>query len=147
MSAKNEIIKTPLYIVDCIKGLTAKDDFNLYNISLEHLEKVIKRKDRGLKFYGIQLCNLLLRMDNKYNLETFDEIRSNALISLLVSIPEIVVEYLTQEFFRVDYGLTHRHLMLNTLLEGAKQLSNIQETKGLKQTGRKAELIERLQNA
>ena len=135
MSAKNEIIKTPLYIVDCIKGLTAKDDFNLYNISLEHLEKVIKRKDRGLKFYGIQLCNLLLRMDNKYNLETFDEIRSNALISLLVSIPEIVVEYLTQEFFRVDYGLTHRHLMLNTLLEGAKQLSNIQETKGLKQTG------------
>ena len=51
MSAKNEIIKTPLYIVDCIKGLTAKDDFNLYNISLEHLEKVIKRKDRGLKFF------------------------------------------------------------------------------------------------
>eukprot|EP00943_MAST-04B_sp_MAST-4B-sp1_P003935 g3935.t1 len=131
MSSKNEIIKAPLYIVDCIKGLTVKDDFNVYHLALKSLEKVIQRKDRGLKYYAIQLCNLLLRMDNKYNLDEFDEIRNNALISMLVSVPKIVVEYLTQEFFREEYGLTHRHLMLNTLLEGAKKLANIEDSKDL----------------
>jgi hypothetical protein len=131
MSSKNEIIKAPLYIVDCIKGLTVKDDFNVYHLALKSLEKVIQRKDRGLKYYAIQLCNVLLRMDNKYNLEEFDEIRNNALISMLVSAPKVVVEYLTQEFFRDEYGLSHRHLMLNTLLEGAKKLANIEDSKHL----------------
>ena len=44
-----------------------------------------------------------------------------------MSIPKLIVQHLTTEFFREDYGLTHRHLMLNTLLEG-KILANTEAT-------------------
>ena len=128
MSSKNHPIKTPIYIVDCIKGLSVKDDFNVYHVALQNVEKVIQRNDRALKFYGLQLCNLLLRMDNKYNVETVDSIRDGALLSLLVSVPKLIVQHLTSEFFREDYGLSHRHLILNTLLEGAKILANTEDT-------------------
>ena len=48
MSTKNQPIKAPIYIVDCIKGLSVKDDFNVYHMALQNLEKVIQRNDRAL---------------------------------------------------------------------------------------------------
>ena len=104
MSTKNQPIKAPIYIVDCIKGLSVKDDFNVYHMALQNLEKVIQRNDRALKFYGLQLCNLLLRIDNKYNLETFDSIREGALLNLLVSVPKLIVQHLTTDFFAKIMG-------------------------------------------
>ena len=42
MSTKNQPIKAPIYIVDCIKGLSVKDDFNVYHMALQNVEKIIK---------------------------------------------------------------------------------------------------------
>ncbi|KAG7452712.1 uncharacterized protein BT62DRAFT_939781, partial [Guyanagaster necrorhizus] len=97
-------------------------------LALSCSEDLIRRK----QFFGTELeenaANLtygLIALHNSYNLENFDTRRQNALVALVACCPRKTTPCIIEEFFKNQYNVGQRYVMLNALALGAREMSGL----------------------
>ncbi|KAK0459518.1 telomere length regulation protein-domain-containing protein [Desarmillaria tabescens] len=97
-------------------------------MALSCSEGLIRKK----QFFGTELeenaANLaygLIALNNTYNLENFDARRQNALVALVACCPRKTAPCLVDEFFKNQYNVGQRYVMLNALALGARETSGL----------------------
>ncbi|XP_053550214.1 telomere length regulation protein TEL2 homolog [Bombina bombina] len=126
MSADTEMkkSKTPKYIRDCIEVLLS-DDLDKVEVTLNSLVALIWANPVATKEVSVELTKILLHLDDKPGVERFAELRYSSLVALTVLDPVPVSQYLTGEFYAVNYSLRQRMDILDVLASAAQNLSKI----------------------
>lgn len=117
--------KRPIYLAECMEGLLSTDDPERYEKCLRHAERLI-RKHPEVSEMAVELCKVLLHLDDHFSLPDFTILRLKAMVAVTVSSPETIAGYLTREFYGRNYSVCQRLDMLNVLSSAAKELSELE---------------------
>lgn len=116
--------KTPLYLRDCITNLKS-DDPKLIETTLKILDLLINSRPDDLDELSIPLANTLLHTSNNYEITCFETQKHNSLVSLIKYSTGKIVQWLINEFYSPNYSLNDRSQIIDSITDGAKQLSTI----------------------
>uniref|UniRef100_A0A8C0GEK7 Telomere length regulation protein TEL2 homolog n=1 Tax=Chelonoidis abingdonii TaxID=106734 RepID=A0A8C0GEK7_CHEAB len=126
MSEDKELkkMKVPVYIRDCIEVLTGSEDMDKWEATMKVLESLIRRNSATTREVSMELAKVLLHLEEKTYIEGFVELRKRALVA--VTITDAVVQYLTSQFYSLNYSLCQRMDILDVLALAAQELSQPQ---------------------
>ena len=111
-------------------------------ISLQHLNFLIRKSLADLRIHHGRLMEVLLRIRNAYGIEDFERYKTRALVSLVVMLPEQSAKILIRRFFSKDGGLGQNVEILSILQKSALELAShpekfpLAELKEYKEEGR-----------
>ncbi|KAM3826606.1 telomere length regulation protein TEL2 homolog isoform 1-T1 [Vipera latastei] len=125
MSQDQELKKTraPTYIRDCFEILTGPEDAEKYEAAVGVLETLIRRDTATVQEMSVELAKVLLHLEEKSYIEGFLGLRQGALVAVTVADPIRVANYLTSEFYSLNYSLRQRMDILDVLAMSAQELS------------------------
>jgi telomere length regulation protein len=116
----------PVYIRQLISYLHASDSYDKQLLALQHGTSLIRRKasaSKELTTHLPELLSIFAGIDNRFDIPSFDELRTSALVSLVVAAPEQAGPWLAAHFFTGDYGLSQRATLLTAIGRGARELA------------------------
>ncbi|XP_036594402.1 telomere length regulation protein TEL2 homolog isoform X2 [Trichosurus vulpecula] len=116
--------KAPVYIRDCLEALTTSEDVERWEVTLQVLESLIKRSPVATKEVSTELVKVLLHLEEKTCMEGFEMLRQRALVAVTVTDPIQVAQYLTSQFYAMNYSLRQRMDILDVLVLAAQELSS-----------------------
>lgn len=118
-------VKEPAYAQEILEYII-EGEVDKVEAALRVCERIVhqemKEQDSEL---AVEMTKVLLHLDNKYNLEDFDERRTRSLCALTVSHPRECALYLGGEFFERNYTMKQRKDILHTLGQAAIELSGV----------------------
>ncbi|XP_074867286.1 telomere length regulation protein TEL2 homolog isoform X2 [Carettochelys insculpta] len=125
MSEDRELkkMKAPVYIRDCIEVLTRSEDVDKWEATMKVLDCLIRRNPATVREVSMELAKVLLHLEERTYIEGFVELRQRALVALTVTDPVQVVQYLTSQFYSLNYSLCQRMDILDVLALAAQELS------------------------
>ncbi|XP_035254843.1 telomere length regulation protein TEL2 homolog [Anguilla anguilla] len=125
MSEDKEMTKAtpPLYLRDCLEALLTSEDPEKVELSLRAAAGLVRKNVSTAREVSVQLTKVLLHLENKYNLPGFLSQRQAAMIALTVTDCIPVTEFLTTEFYSLNYSLRQRLDILEILALSAQELS------------------------
>uniref|UniRef100_A0A803YK07 Telomere length regulation protein TEL2 homolog n=1 Tax=Meleagris gallopavo TaxID=9103 RepID=A0A803YK07_MELGA len=125
MSEDKELKKTkaPMYIRDCIEVLTGSEDLDKWEEAVKALESLVRRNPAAAREVSVELAKILLHLEEKTCLEGFAELRQKAQVAVLTTDPIPVAQYLTSQFYSLNYSLRQRMDILDVLVLAAQELS------------------------
>ncbi|XP_044836246.1 telomere length regulation protein TEL2 homolog isoform X1 [Mauremys mutica] len=128
MSEDKELrkMKAPVYIRDCIEVLTGSEDMDKWEATMKVLESLIRRNSATTREVSMELAKVLLHLEEKTYIEGFMELRKRALVAVTITDPVPVVQYLTSQFYSLNYSLCQRMDILDVLALAAQELSQPQ---------------------
>ncbi|XP_039992125.1 telomere length regulation protein TEL2 homolog isoform X2 [Xiphias gladius] len=103
----------PRYLRDCLETLISSEDPARVELSLRVAESLI----------SVQLTKVLLHMENKYSINGFLSLRQATMVALTATDCVPVTQYLTTEFYSLNYSLRQRLDILEVLAHAAQELS------------------------
>lgn len=119
-------VPTPLYLSECLDLLRAPETDEHAGVKQEtallHVSDLVRSRPIDLYDHAPELARVLLRSENKTNMEQFDTLTRKALCSLVTQDPRAVGLYLIGEMFE-DGTLNDRLFVLGALQDGAMELS------------------------
>lgn len=115
--------KAPKYVQDCIEALTTSEDWEYWEAALRALEGLVFRSPAATREVSVELAKFLLHLEEKTSVAGFEGLRQRALVALIVTDPAQVAEYLTSQFYAVNYSLRQRMDILDVLTLAAQELS------------------------
>ncbi|XP_053721376.1 telomere length regulation protein TEL2 homolog [Synchiropus splendidus] len=113
----------PRYLRDCLETLMSSEDPERVELSLRVSESLVKRNVFAVKEISVQLTKVLLHMEDKYSIKDFLALRLGAMVALTVTDCVPVTQYLTTEFYSLNYSLRQRLDILEILCVAAEELS------------------------
>ncbi|NXN12622.1 TELO2 protein, partial [Indicator maculatus] len=124
MSEDKELqAKAPLYLRDCIEVLTGCEDVDKWEATVKALESLIRRNPATTREVSVELAKILLHLEEKTCTEGFAELRQRAQVAVLTTDPIPVAQYLTSQFYSLNYSLRQRVDILDVLVLAAQELS------------------------
>uniref|UniRef100_A0A8C0IM89 Telomere length regulation protein TEL2 homolog n=1 Tax=Chelonoidis abingdonii TaxID=106734 RepID=A0A8C0IM89_CHEAB len=110
MSEDKELkkMKVPVYIRDCIEVLTGSEDMDKWEATMKVLESLIRRNSATTREVSMELAKVLLHLEEKTYIEGFVELRKRALVAVTITDAVPVVQYLTSQFYSLNYSLCQR---------------------------------------
>ncbi|KAJ8245793.1 hypothetical protein GJAV_G00260380 [Gymnothorax javanicus] len=125
MSEDKELTKAapPLYLRDCLEVLRTSEDPERVELSVRAAAGLVRKNVSTAREVSVQLTKVLLHLENKYNLPGFQRHRQAAMVALTVTDSIPVTEYLTTEFYSLNYSLRQRLDVLEVLALSAQELS------------------------
>ncbi|NXT75542.1 TELO2 protein, partial [Zapornia atra] len=124
MSEDKELkTKAPVYIRDCIEVLTGSEDVDRWEATVKTLESLIRKNPAATREVSVELAKILLHLEEKTCVEGFVELRQRAQVAVLTTDPIPVAEYLTSQFYSLNYSLRQRMDILDVLVLAAQELS------------------------
>ncbi|XP_062999077.1 telomere length regulation protein TEL2 homolog [Elgaria multicarinata webbii] len=131
MSQDKELkkIRAPSYIRDCLEILTGPEDADKYEATMGVLEVLIRKNPAAAREVSVELAKVLLHMDEKSYIDGFVGLRQSAWVAVVVTDPVPVAQYLTSEFYSLNYSLRQRMDILDVLAMAAQGLSQPASTK------------------
>ncbi|XP_015732735.1 telomere length regulation protein TEL2 homolog isoform X2 [Coturnix japonica] len=125
MSEDKELKKTkaPVYIRDCIEALTGSEDLDKWEEAVKALESLVRKNPAAAREVSVELAKILLHLEEKTCLEGFAELRQKAQVAVLTTDPIPVAQYLTSQFYSLNYSLRQRMDILDVLVLAAQELS------------------------
>jgi hypothetical protein len=122
----------PAYVRDVLDLLRTPESEEFarshHETALQELPALVRAGPMDLVDVAPSLAVQVLRMENKFNLDSFENMVVTSLVALIVSQPASVVESLIREFF-LDGGLSDRLMVLGSLTESAIELSGYKDQK------------------
>ncbi|XP_066964301.1 telomere length regulation protein TEL2 homolog [Macrobrachium rosenbergii] len=116
-------VKEPSYpqeILDyLIEGEADKVEAAL-RVSEKIIRREIRKQDSDL---AVEMAKVVLHLENKYDIEGFEDNRLNSLVALTSSHPMQCALYLGREFYERNYNIRQRLDMLHALSKSAVELS------------------------
>uniref|UniRef100_A0A452V8F9 Telomere length regulation protein TEL2 homolog n=1 Tax=Ursus maritimus TaxID=29073 RepID=A0A452V8F9_URSMA len=113
--------KTPAYVRDCVEALTSSEDWERWEAALRALEGLIIRSPAAAREVSVELAKVLLHLEEKTSVVGFEGLRQRALVAVVVTDP--VAEYLTSQFYALNFSLRQRMDILDVLTLAAQELS------------------------
>ncbi|KAM4025340.1 telomere length regulation protein TEL2 homolog [Anomaloglossus baeobatrachus] len=129
MSADTELKKSriPAYIRDCMEVLLSEDVEKL-EVTMTSISSLIRSNSPATKEVSVELVKILLHLDDRPAVANFTHLRYAAMVSVTVIDPVAVSQYLTVEFYSLNYSLRQRMDILDVLVAAAKELAEAPET-------------------
>ncbi|XP_036437301.1 telomere length regulation protein TEL2 homolog [Colossoma macropomum] len=116
-------VTPPRYVRDCLEALMSSDDPERVELSLQTAEELLRRNVSTAREVSVQFGKVLLHLEDRYSTAGFHTLRQNAMVALAVIHTRPVVEYLTTEFYSLNYSLRQRLDILEVLALAAQELS------------------------
>ncbi|XP_032315987.1 telomere length regulation protein TEL2 homolog isoform X2 [Camelus ferus] len=113
--------KAPVYVRDCVEALTTSENWERWEATLRALEGLIFRSPAATQEVSVELAKVLLHLEEKTGVAGFEGLRQRALVAVTVTDP--VAEYLTTQFYALNYSLRQRMDILDVLTLAAQELS------------------------
>ncbi|CAZ84955.1 unnamed protein product [Tuber melanosporum] len=120
----------PVYIRDLLSMLRDTESYDRQQLSLGSAASLIRRKaafGKELTDHALELTSHLAGMHDKYDMDNFQEMRMQALIALVVSLPTIAGPLLAKLFFEGDYSMGQRAGILSAIGIGARELAGFKD--------------------
>lgn len=117
---------TPMYIRDCMEGILQHENREQMEICLGCIKKLINEDPVSTKEVSVELCRILLDLQDTFALDNFALLRISSMSALTVVDPVNVARYLTHEFYAENYSLQHRLDILDVLTSAAGVLSSVE---------------------
>ncbi|XP_059548610.1 telomere length regulation protein TEL2 homolog [Myotis daubentonii] len=115
--------KVPMYVRDCVEALTTSEDWERWEAALRTLEGLVVRNPAATREVSVELAQVLLHLEEKTSVAGFEGLRQRALVAVTVTDPARVAEYLTSQFYAINYSLRQRMDILDVLALAAQELS------------------------
>ena len=116
-------VRSPCYPQEVLEYLV-EGEVDKVEAALEVCEKIVRsdipNQDPEL---GVEMANVLLHLDDMYNLDNFDDNRQNSMTALTVSHPKQCAAFLCNQFYEANYNIRQRHDVLHTIKQSAVELS------------------------
>ncbi|KAF7204608.1 telomere length regulation protein TEL2 homolog [Nothobranchius furzeri] len=124
MSADQKMSRasSPRYLRDCLENLISSDDAERVELSLRVAESLVRRNVFAAKEISVQMTKVLLHMEDKFNTSGFLRLRQATMVALTVTDCVPVTQYLTTEFYSLNYSLRQRLDILEVLALAAQEL-------------------------
>ncbi|KAM7381799.1 hypothetical protein PAMA_012583 [Pampus argenteus] len=125
MSGDQEMneVSAPRYLRDCLETLISSEDAMRVELSLRVAEGLVRKNVFATREISVQLTKVLLHMEDKYSINGFLTLRQTTMVALAVTDCIPVTEYLTTEFYSLNYSLRQRLDILEVLALAAQELS------------------------
>ncbi|KAM8729662.1 telomere length regulation protein TEL2 homolog isoform 1-T3 [Acanthopagrus schlegelii] len=125
MSGDQEISKAtpPRYLRDCLETLISSEDSVRVELSLRVAEDLVRKNVFAAREISVQLTKVLLHMEDKYSINGFLSLRQATMVAVTVTDCIPVTQYLTTEFYSLNYSLRQRLDILEVLAMAAQELS------------------------
>ncbi|CAF3403298.1 unnamed protein product, partial [Rotaria sp. Silwood2] len=120
-------VEKPTYIRTCLADLIATDKISQLEAALHVLPSLIEIYKIECEEIALELVRILLNYNSTFNIEKFEELQLNGLITLCKNYPLLISDYLCKQFYERNYTLNQRSLILKTIQETAKKLSQIEQ--------------------
>lgn len=120
----------PVYIRDLIVYLRDTENFDRQRLALVTAPTLIRRKSGFGTEVGDhveELAALLVGIQDKFNLENFQDMRLQGMIAVLLSQPSKMGQWFAKTFFEGDYSLSQRASILTVLSIAARELAGFKE--------------------
>ncbi|XP_045139914.1 telomere length regulation protein TEL2 homolog isoform X2 [Echinops telfairi] len=115
--------KAPVYIRDCLEALRTSEDWERWEAALRALEGLVYRSPAATREVSVELAQVLLHLEEKTCVVGFEGLRRGALVTVTVTDPARVAEYLAAQFYALNYSLRQRLDILEVLTLAAQELS------------------------
>ncbi|XP_078414884.1 telomere length regulation protein TEL2 homolog [Cetorhinus maximus] len=115
--------RAPVYINDCVEVLMTSADPERIEITLKVVENLIRKNPTASREVSVQFAKILLHLEDKFNISGFVGLRQRGLVAITVTDIIPVTQYLTSEFYAVNYSLSQRLDILDVLALAAQELS------------------------
>ena len=116
-------LKPPLYLKDCILGLNSQYRDRQF-LSLKCLPDILDNQPLDLDFYLKNLTLVLLSMNDNFDLDENDELKTKSLVKLAKYKPDEVTLIFCEKFFgENNCGLRLKFLIINVLNKTVNELS------------------------
>lgn len=115
----------PVYIRDLITYLRDTDNYDRQKLGLQTAAGLIRRKANfgtEVSTHAEELATLLVGIQDKYEIEKFQELRLQGMIAILLALPSKMGPWFAKTFFDGDYSISQRASILTTLGLSAREL-------------------------
>ncbi|KAK9366877.1 telomere length regulation protein-domain-containing protein [Lipomyces kononenkoae] len=127
-----EKVLPPVYIIDLIKYFHETDSNSAvvkHKVALTNAAKIILRKamfGQELVAASKELGTILSGIKNNFDLENFEKNKMNAMVALVLTVPEVIGPLYAESITFGDYSMQERLMMLSAIALGALHLSGRQ---------------------
>lgn len=115
--------KAPQYIRDCLEALSTSEDVERWEAALRALEGLVCRSPEATREVSVELAKVLLHLQERTCVAGFEGLRQRGLVAVVVADPARVAQYLTSQFYALNYSLRQRMDILDVLTLAAQELS------------------------
>ena len=118
------------YIRDLITGLRDTENFDRYSLAISTAPTLIRRKANfgtEVSDHIEELATLLVGLSDKYDMDRFQEMRLQGMISVLVAQPLKMGQWFSRTYFNGDYSMGQRASVLTTLSMGAREIAGFKK--------------------
>ncbi|CAJ1953348.1 unnamed protein product [Cylindrotheca closterium] len=128
---EEDLVETerPYHLLEALELIrTVESEEHAYSnheTGLKYFPELIQSRPDNLPDVAVSLLLSLLKMENKFNIENFLEMRQKAITCLVIQEPRLVGETMIEELFK-DSGLSDRLNILVALQDAAYVLSGSQ---------------------
>ncbi|GKT54774.1 telomere length regulation protein [Colletotrichum tofieldiae] len=118
--------KAPVYIRDLIAYLRDTDNYDKQKLALTTAPPLIRRKANfgtEVSSHIDELATLLVGLQDKFEIESFHELRLQGMIAAVVAQPQKMGQWFAKTFFDGDYSVSQRASILIVLGLSARELA------------------------
>ncbi len=118
--------KAPVYIRDLIRHLRDTESYDHQKLALTTAPALIRRKANygtEVSEHADELASLLVGLQDKFDIEDFNELRLQGMIAIVVAQPQVMGQWFGKTFFEGDYSLSQRAAILMVLGLSARELA------------------------
>lgn len=119
-------LKPPVYVRDLISYFRDSETYDKQLLALQTAPVLIRRKANygtEVSFHADELAGLLVGIQDKFEIENFQDLRVQGMVALVISQPKTMAPWLARTFFEGDYSLYQRTSVLITLGLSARELA------------------------
>jgi len=120
----------PVYIRDLIVFLRDTENYDRQRLALATASSLIRRKANfgtEVSDHSEELATLLVGIQDKFDMENFQDMRLQGMIAVLLSQPSKMGKWFSNTFFEGDYSIAQRASILTVLSVSARELGGFKE--------------------
>lgn len=118
--------KPPVYVRDLITYLRDSESYDKQKLGVQTAPVLIRRKatyGTEVSSHAEELARLLVGLQDKFEIENFENLRLQSMIALVVAQPKSMAPWFSRTFFEGDYSLSQRTSVLVTIGLSARELA------------------------
>lgn len=120
----------PVYIRDLISYFRDTENYDRQRLALSTASSLIRRKSgfgTEVKDHAEELATILMGLQDKYDIDDFNDLRLQGMISVLLCDPQRMAKWFARTFFDGDYSISQRVSVLSTISISARELGGFKE--------------------
>jgi telomere length regulation protein len=125
---------TPVYIRDLIVYLRDTEDYDRQRLALSTASSLTRRKANfgtEVVAHTEELATLLVGLQDKYDMENFQDMRLQGMIAVLLAQPSKMGKWFCKTFFEGDYSVSQRASILVVLSVATRELGGFKDEDSL----------------